>query len=908
MPKNYSIKTAQDCEGVTPDERIVVTFQRQSNSGNLAVFSGSIFSSCQEPDNEIDHTFTYTVDGVTAYQGPGVTDETVTIPSGTYQGTQFRIEADADDILSPKVTIVSGLTQPMTMQVKLGAIDTCKNEDSKTVPASFSFSAPKAIFTIADNGGNSFTFDGQASKANGCPGGINAYFWEFPDMVEGADYNYTNGTDSNSVTPSIQLTETTNVTEFTIKLTVTTGCGSDTAQATSTAEGGGTDCDEVNYPLPSQMATTPEAELNGNVVHFTWTNLVEQGNLPAPVVSVSNITPNSAQVNWNAVTGATSYSIRYREVGQTSWLQIDNITGTNQAISGLVPDTDYEVQGQTKFSGGQNSVWGNTASFKTSQQTTSTDGIQIGFDGFLNTPKQVYSTEDSTVAAGVVRIYANYINITQGSSNGSDPAFNPSDGFSGQNQDAYLESLAAAGHGIIYVPEGAPWYTPDYAVSKRDGFVLHALPADNPGSIYSNGNALIDRGNYSEIGTNYAIMAARWGDPATAVHGITNPSVGLLANVRGSKGPVNQNIFRNGGGLQFYNEPYEHWEADTFTYTLPPAMASALGLPATESRKGGDIPPEAHAAILHAISEAVSAVNTSIKIYAGSDVFFDPDQFARWKWYWDSQNGGVIPSNIQYAIHHYQHTGGMNNPDYTKLIDFNARPISPDQGGSAYNDMEDLFSTAMGLIQGAGIPAERTGLFEFGYDQDDRPWAGFGNGGPNVVDPIGSMDKIDVASSWGLRMIIHAARTGVREFAYYAVRDAQEGTTGTGNRQGTLFGTSGARFGNYNVHKLWYHLMLMARRIQGKNWTNKVTASDASVKVDRFEKGNQVTYTIYKNTASDSTSNNVTFQLAAGETGATRYVRSNTSDQGVSSTPSVAGSTVTIPLVDEHVQYITVTK
>lgn len=69
---------------------------------------------------------------------------------------------------------------------------------------------------------------------------------------------------------------------------------------------------------------------------------------PAGVV-VSNITMNSATVNWSPVTGAT-YVIRYKKVSDTTWQQATS-TSPYVVLSGLSDQSLYEVQIATVCSG-----------------------------------------------------------------------------------------------------------------------------------------------------------------------------------------------------------------------------------------------------------------------------------------------------------------------------------------------------------------------------------------------------------------------------------------------------------------------------------------------------------------------------------------------------------------------------
>ncbi len=73
---------------------------------------------------------------------------------------------------------------------------------------------------------------------------------------------------------------------------------------------------------------------------------------PTPTnLTITNITSNTAMLNWGAVTGAASYNVRYRVVGTTTWTTSTSTTNT-LAISGLIPATNYDFQVQTVCTGG----------------------------------------------------------------------------------------------------------------------------------------------------------------------------------------------------------------------------------------------------------------------------------------------------------------------------------------------------------------------------------------------------------------------------------------------------------------------------------------------------------------------------------------------------------------------------
>ncbi len=70
-----------------------------------------------------------------------------------------------------------------------------------------------------------------------------------------------------------------------------------------------------------------------------------------PIVFVSNISTNSADITWNTETGLT-YEVAYQQVGDTAWTIVDaaNTTGT-ASINGLTPAFDWSVRVSTSCNG-----------------------------------------------------------------------------------------------------------------------------------------------------------------------------------------------------------------------------------------------------------------------------------------------------------------------------------------------------------------------------------------------------------------------------------------------------------------------------------------------------------------------------------------------------------------------------
>lgn len=72
----------------------------------------------------------------------------------------------------------------------------------------------------------------------------------------------------------------------------------------------------------------------------------------APVgLTISNLTMTSAQVDWNAISGAT-YVLRWRKVGTSAWNTVNVATNT-YTITGLTEETQYEVEVANVCNGAQ---------------------------------------------------------------------------------------------------------------------------------------------------------------------------------------------------------------------------------------------------------------------------------------------------------------------------------------------------------------------------------------------------------------------------------------------------------------------------------------------------------------------------------------------------------------------------
>ncbi|MCS6905399.1 MAG: fibronectin type III domain-containing protein [Bacteroidia bacterium] len=102
----------------------------------------------------------------------------------------------------------------------------------------------------------------------------------------------------------------------------------------------------------------------------TYTVSVKDGNCISAIsvvinsgVSPTTITSSSGgsgsiSLTWQDLAGVAGYNLRYRVANSgSSYQTITNITGNNRTITGLLPNTTYEVQIQTVCANGSVSVW-----------------------------------------------------------------------------------------------------------------------------------------------------------------------------------------------------------------------------------------------------------------------------------------------------------------------------------------------------------------------------------------------------------------------------------------------------------------------------------------------------------------------------------------------------------------------
>lgn len=98
--------------------------------------------------------------------------------------------------------------------------------------------------------------------------------------------------------------------------------------------------------FPNQTHTDPGINWNW----YTYYDLVNPGGgscAASTVLNESFISTSFANLNWNAVSGATGYTLQWRKSGNSSWNTV-NLTNNYYTINGLLTQTGYQWQVRSK--------------------------------------------------------------------------------------------------------------------------------------------------------------------------------------------------------------------------------------------------------------------------------------------------------------------------------------------------------------------------------------------------------------------------------------------------------------------------------------------------------------------------------------------------------------------------------
>ena len=170
----------------------------------------------------------------------------------------------------------------------------------------------------------------------------------------------TSGVGDNSAT--VSWSAATGATSYNIQYKPTSSgvWSSTTSNTTSIALSGLANCTEHEVQIQTVCASGTSSFSSSTT--FTTTGCAPSCGTPTSL-SASNLTPNSADITWFDVAGATNYNVRYKESAAGSWTTTTS-NSNSMTLTGLNTCTAYDFEVQADCSGTTGS-FSNTANFTT---------------------------------------------------------------------------------------------------------------------------------------------------------------------------------------------------------------------------------------------------------------------------------------------------------------------------------------------------------------------------------------------------------------------------------------------------------------------------------------------------------------------------------------------------------------
>ena len=229
---------------------------------------------------------------------------------------------------------------------------------------------------------------------------------------------------------------------------------------------------------------------------------------PPSGFSVANITMSAATLNWIAVTGASSYNIRYRISGTTTWTSTTSATNS-KTITGLTAGTTYEFQVEIVCSGGTTSSYSASAIFSTSAALPRPDHVVV-----VIMENHSYSNIIGSSAAPYINSLLNDTDAT---------TFNNSYAIEHPSQPNYLDFFSGSNQGQTTdnVPTNYPFTTANLARELLDSSLTYTTFSEDLPSVGFDGAT---SGNYARkhnpaanwVGTGSNQFANTTNQPYTA--------------------------------------------------------------------------------------------------------------------------------------------------------------------------------------------------------------------------------------------------------------------------------------------------------------------------------------------------------------------------------------------------------
>lgn len=289
---------------------------------------------------------------------------------------------------------------------------------------------------------------------------------------------------------------------------------------------------------PNQTHTDPGINWNW----YTYYDLINPGSASCATSTVLNesfISTSFANLNWNAVSGATAYTLQWRKSGNSNWNTV-NLTNNYYTINGLVAQTTYQWQVRSKCG----SIYSSYSSIK----TFTTKGSC--WDG--NEPNNIYTSPS---------VYSFSSNYTYGKICGSsDVDFFKINTTSARNITIKAENLPANYNLETYTGSGS-YLTGSYSTgTKNESVTLYNKPAGSYlfrvyGATSSDYNNTKDY-RLQVLLSNPTAAAIKAGEPLFHIQSFPNPfSAEIIIWADGLSIPVNLSV-SDYTGLIVYSAAY----------------------------------------------------------------------------------------------------------------------------------------------------------------------------------------------------------------------------------------------------------------------------------------------------------------------------------------------------------------
>ncbi len=250
---------------------------------------------------------------------------------------------------------VTGLSECTTYEFQVQTVDTCADTSLYSSSATFTTSAPVC----------------------GVPSGLTA-------------------TSITTTSATLNWSIVTGVISYNIHYRqIGTGTWSSTTSGTtSVAISGLLPCTDYEFQVQAGCICSTSSAFSSST---NFTTLTPTCGIPSSL-SATSITPYAATLNWSAVTGATNYTIQYRQTGTVTWSTTTSPI-TSVTISGLTPATSYDYEVEASCICSTTSSYSGISNF-TSQDNTNISNQQVnsGVEIYPNPTKGLFTIELSNLS------------------------------------------------------------------------------------------------------------------------------------------------------------------------------------------------------------------------------------------------------------------------------------------------------------------------------------------------------------------------------------------------------------------------------------------------------------------------------------------------------------------------------